>query len=199
MKKALSLVIVLGMLLAGMACAAAEAFHYIHDPRENPSAMADIVEDPEAVYGFRPSAEGSLKQYADMDWTDPEIVEAGRQDRLAYHESIEEMYKLLVDMKAEGATTEEIARAVSTKRNEIRLASYADDPEGLEKVKARNLERYGHEEGPLPEESFEKYGTWQKVLEMAFSTNSGMDACLGLYDDYYELYIAAGQIPADAA
>ncbi|MBQ3668501.1 MAG: hypothetical protein II920_04665 [Clostridia bacterium] len=177
--------------------AAFEAFSYVHDPRQNPSAMADIVEDPDAVYGFRPSSEGSLKQYADMDWSDPELVEAGRQDRLAYHESIEEMYKMLVEMKGEGKTTEEIARAVSTKRNEIRLAAYADDPEGLERVKARNLEKYGHEDGPQPDELFEEYGSWQRVLEKAFSTNSGMDACLGLYDDYFELYIAAGQVSAE--
>lgn len=37
-----------------------EVFRYEHDPRDNPSAMADIVEDETAIYGFRPSKTGAL-------------------------------------------------------------------------------------------------------------------------------------------
>ncbi len=171
-------------------------FHYEHDPRLNPKAMADIVVDPTAVYGFAPSPDGSLSSYTAFDWSDPELVngENGRLARIAYHESINEMYAMMNAMSIEGKSIEEIARAVSNKRNEIRLASYADDPAGLAAAKARNLEKYGHEEGPLPDELYEQYGSWETVLEKAFSTNSGMDACLGLYDDYYELYIMVGQI-----
>ena len=66
--------------------------YYQHDPRDNPSAMADIVEDENAVYGFRPSETGSLSVYADADWSDPEIVEKGRQDRIEYHKSLETLY-----------------------------------------------------------------------------------------------------------
>jgi len=162
--------------------------------------MADIVENPEAVYGFSPSPDGSLAAYADFDWTDPELVngEQGRLARIAYHESLEEMYDLLEEMTLAGSTTEEMARALSAKRNEIRLASYENDPDGLAAVKARNLDTYGHEEGPLPEELYEKYGSWEKVLEKAFSVNSGMDACLGLYDDYFMLYVASGQVTVES-
>ena len=180
---------------------AAGGFAYRHDPSLNPYAMKDIVADETAIYGFRPTAEGSLKMYADADWSDPEVVEKGRQDRLAYHQSIESMYDMLADMAAEGKSVEEIARAVSAKRNELRLAAYEDDPKGLEEVKKRNLEKYGHEEGPLADELYEQYGSWEIVLEKAFSTNAGMDACLGLYDDYYDVYVALGQIeePQEAA
>ena len=170
-------------------------FRYRHDPRDNPSAMADIVEDETAVYGFRPSETGSLAIYADADWSDPAVVEAGRQDRIAYHQTLETMYELLDEMTAEGKSVEEIARAVSAMRNRIRLDAYRDDPEGLAEVKERNLEQYGHEEGPLPDELFEKYGSWETVIAKAFSANAGMDACLGLYDDSYDLYAAIGQIP----
>ncbi|MBQ7645671.1 MAG: hypothetical protein IJS94_00230, partial [Clostridia bacterium] len=156
-------------------------------------AMQDITADETAIYGFRPSDTGSLKAYADADWSDPEVVEKGRQERIAYHQSIEGMYQLLEEMTAEGSSVEEIARAVSTKRNEIRLASYENDPEGLATLKARNLEKYGHEEGPLPDELFEQYGSWETVMAKAFSVNVGMDACLGLYDDYYNVYVALGQ------
>ena len=172
------------------------AFRYEHDPRLNARAMADIVVDPTAVYGFAPSPEGSLSGYASFDWSDPELVNGknGRLARIAYHESINEMYAMMNAMRIEGKGIEEIARAISSKRNEIRLASFADDPEGLAVAKARNMEKYGHEEGPLPDELYKQYGSWETVLEKAFSTNSGMDACLGLYDDYYELYVMAGQV-----
>lgn len=174
-----------------------QPFKYVHDPEDNPAAMADIVRDENAVYGFRPSETGSLKQYADADWSDPEIVEQGRQDRIAYHESIAGMYDMLREMLSAGRSTEEIARAVSTRRNELRLEACNDDPEALAIVKERNLEKYGHEEGPLPEELFEQYGSWETVLLKAFSPNPGMDACLGLYDKYYDLYVALGQIKDD--
>lgn len=172
-------------------------FAYVHDPQENPYAMADIVADDAAVYGFRPSSEGSLKQYAAFDWSDSALVEAGRQDRIAYHESIASMYDILESMAAAGASTEEIARAVSTRRNEIRMESYADDPEGLAAIKARNLERYGNENGGTPDYFYALYGSWEAVIDKSFSTNSGMDACLGLYDDYYGLYVLIGQVADD--
>ena len=197
-KKWLAAILLIALIVsAGIPAFAAEGFRYRHDPRDNPKAMADIVEDESAVYGFRPSDTGSLKLYADADWTDRTMVAQGRADRIAYHESVASMYDMLREMQAQGKSTEEIARAVSARRNEIRLEAYADDPEGLAELKARNLEKYGHEEGPLPEELYEKYGSWERVMEKSFSTNAGMDACLGLYDDYYFLYVALGDAPAD--
>ena len=190
---------VLVSALGTLSAAAAGTFRYVHDPRNDPNAMKDIVEDPAAVYGFRPSPDGSLATYADIDWTDPAVVEAGRLERIAYHESLESMYDILRDMQAAGKSVEEIARAVSAKRNQLRLEAYANDPEGLAAVKARNLEKYGHEEGPLPDELYKTYGSWQMVIRKAFSANSGMDACVGLYDDYYFLAAALIGFGADAA
>ena len=177
---------------------AAEIFVYEHDPRLNASAMNDITEDNTAVYGFRPNDTGSLKQYASYDWTDPESVDSWRRERIAYHESIDSMYSLLNTMTYEGKSTEEIARAVSKRRNEIRLEAYADDPEGLAVLKERNLEKYGHEEGPLPDELYEKYGSWEKVIDKSFSPNAEMDACLGLYDEYYDTYVMLSMIEDDS-
>ena len=167
---------------------------YRHDPRDNPSAMADIVEDETAIYGFRPSETGSLAMYADADWSDAEVVEKGRQERIAYHKSLESMYDILGEMTKDGKSVEEIARTISARRNQIRLDAYENDSEGLAELKKRNLERYGHEEGPLPDELYTQYGSWETVIAKAFSANSGMDACLGLYDDYYDLYVAVGQV-----
>ena len=173
-------------------------FAYVHDPRKNAKAMEDIVVDESSIYGFVPSESGSLKNYASYDWTDPELVEEARQDRIAYHKSLESMYEILETMRAEGKSTEEIARAVSAKRNEIRLAAYDGDPEGLAAVKARNLEKFGHEEGPLADEIYAQTGSWEKVIEKAFTANSGMDACLGLYDEYYDFYVSIGQVKEES-
>lgn len=166
------------------------AFAYENDPAEDPAAMKDIVEDPNAVFGFSPSPESSrLKDYADaIDWTDPEQVAQAREARRAYHESMSELYGIITDMLGEAKPVEEIARTVSARRNEIRLESYRDDPDGLARVKKSNLETYGNELGPTADSLYEKYGSWQTVLEKALGTNAGMDACLGFYDEYFELY-----------
>ncbi len=166
-------------------------FAYKHDPRENPQAMRDIVENPDAVYGFSPSAgeESTLKDYADaINWTDPEQVAKARVQRQEYHDSLQELYTMITTMVYEEEGIEAIARAVSERRNELRLEAYKDDPDGLETVKKRNLETYGDELGPTQEYLYEKYGSWQMVLYKALGTNAGMDACLGFYDDYYFLY-----------
>ena len=173
------------------------AFRYEHDPLEDEGAAADIVRDDNAIYGYRPSSTGSLKMYADADWTDPDVVEAGRQERIAYHKSLESMYEMLDKMKAEGKSTEEIARAICAERNRIRFAAYDGKPEELEQLKQRNLEKYGHEEGPLPDELYMQYGSWTAVILKAFSSNRGMDACLGLYDEYYGTYRSLDGITDD--
>ena len=173
----------------------AAKFTYVHDPRENPEAMADIIENPVAVYGFSPNPESTrLGTYAEYDWTDPEIVATAKENRIAYHESMESMTEILEKMRDEGASVEEMARAVSEERNRVRLESYKDDPETLAKVKESNLETYGNENGPTPEQIYEQYGSWEAVMQRAFSSNMGMDACCGLYDDYYQLYIELGLV-----
>ena len=168
----------------------AEPSAYVHDPMDNPKAAKDIVEDPDAVYGYSPSPESErLKDYVDYDWTDPALVEEMRKQREAYHESIQELYDMIDSMKANGDSVEEIARAVSNRRNGLRLEAYDGDPEGLAKVKQSNLDTYGNENGGTPEYFFEKYGSWEVVLEKALSANPGADACLGLYDKYYDSYM----------
>lgn len=179
--------LVLLLMLAGTARA---AFQYEHDPMQNPDAAADIIVNPDAVYGYSPNPDsGSLKEFASYDWTDPEFVAAAKETREAYHASFQEMYDTLYEMLKDGCEMEEIARKLSARRNEIRMEAYKDDPEGMEVVKKRNLEEYGNEMGPTPEYLFEKYGSWETVTRKAFSSNPGMDACVGLYDEMYETYL----------
>ena len=49
--------------------------------------------------------------------------------------------------------------------------------------------------GPSADSLYEKYGSWQTVLKKALSTNMGMDACLGLYDEYYYTYVDMDNTP----
>ncbi len=65
------------------AAAAKEAFHYEHDPMENPDAAKDIVVNPDAVYGYSPNPESTrLGTFADaLDWTNEEQVAAWRRLR----------------------------------------------------------------------------------------------------------------------
>ncbi len=167
-----------------------EAFAYENDPAENPHAMKDITANPDAVFGFSPSPDSTrLKEYADaLDWTSPQEVAMAREERRMYHESLSELYRMIEEMLGEAKPVEEIARAVSQRRNEIRLEVYQDDPDGLAAVKQSNLDTYGNELGPTADSLYEKYGSWQTVLEKALGTNAGMDACLGFYDEYFELY-----------
>jgi hypothetical protein len=176
-----------------------EAFKYIHDPRDNPEAMKDIIEDPEAVYGFSPDPNSTrLGTYAEYDWSDPEFVAGAKKNRQEYNRQMASMVDILYKMRDGGASTEEIARAVSGERNRLRLESQKDDPEGLAKIRQSNLETYGHEEGPTPDQLFEKYGSWEIVIQKAFSPNVGMDVICGLYDDNYQLYKELGLVEITA-
>ncbi len=172
-------------------------YRYAHDPRDNPEAMKDILEDPDAVYGFSPDPESTrLSSFAEYDWTDPAFVAQAKEERIAYHNSMESMIDILYSLREEGASTEEMARAVSAERNRLRLAANSDDPQKLAKIKQSNLETYGQEEGPTADQLFEKYGSWAIVIQKAFSPNLGMDVICGLYDDYYSLYIELGLVDA---
>lgn len=194
-KKIKHLIIVLTILfsssLAFTFTANAEEFKgYVHNPEINCSVTKSVKKDPNAVYGYSPRADqGTLKQFADLDWSDPEIVGEAKANREAYFLQYRTMYDKLVEMYNEGKTAKEIAEVVCPMRNQIRLDSYKDDKEGLARVKQRNLEQWGREEGPTVDQLYAKYGSWEKVVVKAFSENAAMDACLGLYDDRIEYYI----------
>ena len=168
------------------------AGYYVHDPMENPKAAADIIVDPDAVYGYAPNPDSvRLGAFAKYDWSDEAFVAQMKQEREAYHESIRELYQTKADMEAQGKSVEEIARTVSNRRNEMRIEAYKDDPDGLATLKESNLQKYGNENGGTPEYFYEKTGSWEAVIEKAFSTNAGADAMLGLYDTYYDTYYIA--------
>lgn len=191
----LSLLLLLCLCVSAIAETVQKPFHYQHNPIENPTAMQDIVVNPDAVYGFSPNPESKrLRDFVAYDWTDPAFVAEAKKNRENYHASLYTIYDILREMNDQGATIEEMARAASVERNRLRLAAYNNDPEGLAVVKKSNLDTYGNEEGPTADFLFEKYGSWEIVLQNSFSPNPGMDAICGLYDEYYNLYVELGMI-----
>ncbi len=161
-------------------------FKYEHNPMDNPKAARDIIENPDAVYGFSPNSESTrIGKYADkIDWTNPEQVAVARQTREAYHNVNESM---LQDLYNSGYTTKDIAAKMVEERNMNRINSYINngDLEGLEIVKQSNLETYGNEFGMSLEQALEKYGSHEEIINATVRSNPGLDACTGLYDIYH--------------
>lgn len=171
-------------------------FQYEHNPSDNPKVLQDALEDSSAMYGYSPNPDSeSIGGYANniekgIDWSNPEKVIEYQKRREIYHMKNDNIDELVIKMTNEGFSTEEIARAANKQRNQNRLNDYIvnNDMEGLDRVKKRNLEKYGNEFGLDADDAYKKYGSWEKVIEKSKSANPGMDACCGLYDKYYYLY-----------
>ena len=163
-------------------------FKYEHNPMDNPMAAADIVVNPKAVYGFSPNPESTrLGNFANaIDWTSSADVAKAREVREAYHQRNSNLWEMFSDMEAKGYSIEEIARAISRQKNINRLSEL--DSENLALTKASNMKAYGNEEGPDADFLYQKYGSWEAVIDKAISSNPGMDVCCGLYDICYPLY-----------
>ncbi len=70
------------MALFSFSIPAYAAGYYVHDPMANPKAAADIVVNPNAVYGYSPDPDSPrLGVYAQYDWSDKAFVAKMRQER----------------------------------------------------------------------------------------------------------------------
>ena len=170
-------------------------FKYKNNPMDNPKAAKDIIENSDAIYGFSPNPDSDrIGKFAEYDWTNEEVVANAKEARLQYHKDNESIYKIVEKMKNEGASIEDIARVANEQRNRNRLQSYIDrgNISGYEKAVESNMKNFQNELGMTAEQAYEKYGLWEIVLEKAMSANAGMDACCGLYDDFYHLYGKGG-------
>ena len=165
-------------------------FKYKNNPMNNPKAAKDIIENPAAVYGFSPKKGGRLDDFVDMiDWTDAEQVASARAQRKAYHNkminNLESKVKGLLD---EGYSMDDIAKNMVNERNQNRIDSYIKNGnyEGLEGMYKSNLKEYGNAEGPTYEYMLKKYGSNEEIINSSIKSNLGMDACTGLYDEYFK-------------
>ena len=171
-------------------------FQYEHNPSDNPKVLRDAIEDSNAVYGYSPRPDSiRIGDFAEYDWTDTNVVLKAKEARLQYHRDNDDIYNIINDMNAKGYSIEEIAREANKKRDANRLQSYIDNGNvnGYERAVNSNLKNFGNKLGMIPEQAFEKYGSWDVVLEKATGANAGMDACCGLYDEFYYLYPMTGR------
>ena len=171
-------------------------FKYKNNPMDNPKAAKDIIKNTDAVYGFSPNPESEIiGKFAEYDWTDKNIVANAKEARLQYHKDNESIYKVVEKMKSEGASIEEIAKVANEQRNRNRLQSYIDrgNMNGYEKAVESNIRNFQNELGMTAEQAYKKYGSLEIVLEKAMSANAGMDACCGLYDEFFHLYSIGGK------
>lgn len=161
-------------------------FKYKHNPSDNPKVFEDAVEDSNAVYGYRPSKTGSIKAFADDDWSDANLVKYYREKRIEYHKQNDSNIELANIMRSQGKTDEEIARAMVERRNQNRLSSYMDE-------EGRIIDQKKYDQALEHCKSYEylrdkKGKSDLEIIESSIKGNAGFDACTGLYDDYYHTY-----------
>jgi hypothetical protein len=148
----------------------------------------EIDVDKSAIYGFSASEGGSLSKFG-IDYSDPIQVESARQKRIPYLEKLkikkEELDMRVIELQRQGISLEEIGRIFVEERNNNRMKSYDNNPEGLKLMKERNLKDYGREEGPTYEQVLKKENFDEKdVIESSIRTSEGFNILLGLDDEY---------------
>ncbi|MER7463385.1 hypothetical protein [Streptomyces sp. NPDC097981] len=109
-----------------------------------------------------------------------EKVEAQRT-RMRYHELLEDMHRTAADMRAAGATDEEIAREMVGMRNQAKEITRAGmTPEEVRILEERNIAKYGDPLGPTADQLYAKYGSWQQVTDASMRTSYAVDRELSL-------------------
>jgi len=157
------------------------------DPLSNPKIAKEIESNSDTVYGYSPKKGSPLDKFG-VDWTNQEQVASARAKRMEYLKNMEQkkvkLESEVAKLQSEGKSIEEIARKMSEKRNLDRMKSYdSSNSEGLAAMKERNIQQYGREEGPTPEQLFEKYGSWEEVIYGSVRTSPAMDVLTGLYKE----------------
>lgn len=143
---------------------------YINDPIYNEYAMENLIEDPNAVYGFSPNPNcEAMKEYAEYDWSDPEVVAQLQEERLIFYNVFESVYEMALPFLEDGISLEMLAQLVAP--------SLKDEPEFA----------------PIFE-MYQQYGSWRRVILKYFGEVAAIDACVGIYDDCYPLYVSLGVI-----
>ncbi|MFD5328616.1 hypothetical protein [Streptomyces sp. NPDC127092] len=109
-----------------------------------------------------------------------EKVEAQRT-RIRYHGLLESMHRTEADMRAAGATDEEIARELVDMRNQAKEITRAGmTPEEVRILEERNQAKYGNPLGPTADQLYAKYGSWDQVASAAMRTSYAVDRELSL-------------------
>ncbi|MFZ6775050.1 hypothetical protein ACO0LB_20325, partial [Undibacterium sp. SXout7W] len=96
--------------------------------------------------------------------------------RQAYVDEVRALEEVSLNARAAGATAEDTARMVSQMRRDLGIKyKNLTPPDELEKIYARNLEKYGDQLGPTIDYMRKVQGkTWEQIIEKSF-TPGGKD------------------------
>ncbi|KIF07433.1 hypothetical protein PL81_01960 [Streptomyces sp. RSD-27] len=107
-------------------------------------------------------------------------VEAQRT-RMSYHRLLEDMHRTAADMRAAGASEEEVARELVDMRNQAKEITRAGmTPQEVRILEERNIAKYGNPLGPTADQLYAKYGSWEKVSDASMRTSYAVDRELSL-------------------
>jgi len=96
--------------------------------------------------------------------------------RGAYIRQTETIHDAAVAMMENGATAEAAARAMVPVRNALKMQQRAAGSWLARKwANLRNLVKYGRREGPTADDLFEKYGSWEKVVDKLAETDPNLN------------------------
>ncbi len=90
-------------------------------------------------------------------------------------------------MEAEGASVEDIARAVNEYRNQSRISAYIDVNGKIKNIDGYNAALVRAEKNSY-ENLIQSGKTPEQIIKSATKGNPAMDACTGLYDEYFATY-----------
>jgi hypothetical protein len=83
-------------------------------------------------------------------------------------------------MRAADSSEQEIANALVNLRNEAKVAARAlMNPDDVTKLEARNLAKYGNPVGPNADWLYDRYGSWEEVINAAYRTDPAINKLLG--------------------
>ncbi len=169
---------------------ATSGFKYEHNPSDNPNVLQDAIEDSNAIYGYRPSENGSVKAFANDDWSDAKLVNSYKKNRIKYHQENDVNAEITNQMRNEGKTDSEIAHALVERRNNNRLASYIDENGRITDINKYNqaLEHCKTYEELKLGNGIKPGKTDLEIITSSTKGNPGFDACTGLYDVYFDTY-----------
>ncbi|WP_405798002.1 hypothetical protein [Streptomyces sp. NBC_01506] len=111
----------------------------------------------------------------------PQQREVARDQRMRYHDLLEDMERAECAMRAEGRSEEDIARTLVQMRNDAKDVVRAGmTREQVAELEARNQKKYGNPLGPTADQLYLKYGSWEKVTDAATRSSAAVDRELGL-------------------
>ncbi|WP_083703023.1 hypothetical protein [Marinobacterium stanieri] len=165
--------------------------------RLDPKVLKEIQPDSRGVYGYVPRPDS---KYAKLDFTDVEKVESGRVIRLDYLEGSKELDNVIQVMRAEGRSSEDIARRVVIQRNSQKMESRSlMTQDGVVELEKRNLSSWFKDPvGPSPDQAFRHYQAqqiknsnfmtddqvWELVIKKSMQKDPVMNTLLGIESKY---------------